>query len=194
MPRIVDESKMQRIKDAAIQLVVEKSYGGASISAIAKNAGVAEGYLYRYYNGKQDLILDLLHFRINVLVEMLEDFINTCTDVKEIIKRLYQKIFDIAKEHPDQLKFIHVLMHDYNFQVADEQREKMKSLSSKVIQMGIKKKDINPNVTEEEIFLMTIVYPIEFINMKLKNFFGNKTWNEPDIKRLTNFCINALKY
>jgi len=54
MPRLVDETKMHRIKDAAIELIVKNGYGGASISSIAKKAGVAEGYLYRYYNGKQD--------------------------------------------------------------------------------------------------------------------------------------------
>ncbi len=194
MSRIVDESKMQRIKKVALELVVQKGYGGASISAIAKEANVAEGYLYRYYNGKQDLIIDLLYSRINVLVEMLEKFINSCNDVKEIIKRLYKKIFEIAKDNPEHIKFIHVLMHDYNFQVSDEQRKEIKSLSYKVLQMGIENNDINKSVTEEEIFLMTIIYPIEFINMKMKNFFGNKTWTKTDISRLTNFCINALKY
>jgi len=194
MSLIVDETKMERIKDAAIELVVEKGYGGASISAIAKKANVAEGYLYRYYNSKQDLILDLLYSRINVLVEMLEKLINSCNDVKEIIKRLYKKIFEIAKDNPEHIKFIHVLMHDYNFQVSDEQRKEIKSLCNKVLQMGIEKDDISKCVSEEEIFLMTIVYPIEFINMKMKNFFNNGQWTKKDISRLTDLCINALKY
>jgi len=66
MPRIIDETKMLRIKEAAIELVVKNGYGGASISAIRKKAGVAEGYLYRHYNGKQDLILDLLYSQMKV--------------------------------------------------------------------------------------------------------------------------------
>ncbi|MEA3316928.1 MAG: TetR/AcrR family transcriptional regulator [Bacteroidota bacterium] len=193
MPRIVDETKMQRIKDATIELVVEKNYGGASISAIAKKAGVAEGYLYRYYSSKHDLILDLLYSRINFLIERLESLLDTCTDIKTIIKQLYERIFEIAEENPIHIKFIHVLMHNYNFIISDKQRTKIYELTTRVIKLGVKKNEINPNITEEEIFLITISYPLEFINMKLKNFFGDDKWTNSDVERLTNFCINALK-
>lgn len=193
MPRLVDETKMHRIKDAAIELVVQNGYGGASISAIAKKAGVAEGYLYRFYNGKQDLINDLLYSRVNVLIEKLENLIDTCTEVKNLLNLLYEKIFEIADEHPEHIKFIHVLMHDYNFQISDEQRKKIKNLCLKVLSQGIANKEINSTINEEEIYLMAVVYPIEFINMRMKSFFGNNKWNKTDISRLTDFSINALK-
>lgn len=193
MPRIIDETKILRIKDAAIELVVKNGYGGASISAIAKKAGVAEGYLYRYYTGKQDLITDLLYSRINVLVEKLENLIDTCQQVPEMIQLLFKKIFEIADKYPDHIKFVHVLMHDYNFQVSEEQRKQIKNLSSKVLLKGKENKEINPAITEEEIYLMAVVYPIEFINMRMKSFFGNQIWSKTDISRLADFCINALK-
>lgn len=193
MPRLVDETKMDRIKNAAIELVVEKGYGGASISSIARKAGVAEGYLYRDYTGKQDLIEDLLYSRINILIEKLESLIDTCSETHEIIQLLYQKIFNIAIEYPDHVKFIHVLMHDYNFQISAEQRKKIKELSSKVLLKGIENKEINAEINEEDIYLMAVVYPIEFINMRMKNFFGMNTWTKTDLSRLTNFCINTLK-
>lgn len=193
MPRLVDETKMDRIKNAAIELVVEKGYGGASISSIARKAGVAEGYLYRDYTGKQDLIEDLLYSRINILIEKLESLIDTCSETHEIIQLLYQKIFNIAIEYPDHIKFIHVLMHDYNFQISAEQRKKIKELSSKVLLKGIENKEINAEINEEDIYLMAVVYPIEFINMRMKKFFGMNTWTKTDLSRLTNFCINTLK-
>ena len=51
MARIIDDGKIQRIREATIALVVQNGYGGASISSIARRAGVAEGYLYRFYKG-----------------------------------------------------------------------------------------------------------------------------------------------
>jgi len=193
MPRLVDETKMVRIKNAAIELVVNNGYGGASISAIAKKAEVAEGYLYRYYNGKLDLITDLLYSHINVLIEKLENLIKNYTDVDEIITLLFQKIFEIATNNSDHIKFMHVLMHDYNFQISEEQRKQIKKISSQVISMGKENNKFNPSITEEEIFLMTIIYPIEFINMRMKDFFGKKTWSKSDISRTIEFCINTLK-
>jgi hypothetical protein len=192
MPRLVDETKLIRIKDAAIELVVSNGYGGASISSIAKKAEVAEGYLYRYYNGKQDLIEDLLFTRLKVLIEKLEHLIEICDTVSEIIERLFIRFFDLAKKNPEHIKFIHVLMHDYNFQVEDRQRKTIKSLCCKVLLKGKETKEICPKKTEEEIYLIAVTYPLEFINMRMKNFFNKNSCTKTDISRLTNFCINTL--
>jgi len=192
MPRLVDETKLFRIKRATIQLVVENGYGGASISAIAKRAEVAEGYLYRYYNSKQDLIKDLLFTHLKVLIEKLEHLIETCDNVSEIIENLFKRFFSIAKENPEHIKFIHVLMHDYNFQIEERQRKKIKNLCSMVLQKGKENKEIEPSKTEEEIYLITVIYPLEFINMRMKNFFNKNSCTKTDISRLTNFCINTL--
>ncbi|MBI9055831.1 MAG: TetR/AcrR family transcriptional regulator [Bacteroidales bacterium] len=192
MPRLVDETKLIRIKDAAIELIVSNGYGGASISSIAKKAEVAEGYLYRYYNSKQDLIEDLLFTRLKVLIEKLEHLIEICDTVSEIIERLFIRFFDLAKKNPEHIKFIHVLMHDYNFQVEDRQRKTIKSLCSKVLLKGKETKEICPKKTEEEIYLIAVTYPLEFINMRMKNFFNKNSCTKTDISRLTNFCINTL--
>jgi len=193
MPRIIDETKMLRIKEAAIELVVKNGYGGASISAIRKKAGVAEGYLYRHYNGKQDLILDLLYSQINNIIEKIESLLISCPEVKELIKQLIQTYFEIASAKPEYIKFIHVLMHDYNFQVSDEQRQQIKSLCTKIIIKGKNNKELNSTITEEDIYLMMVIHPIEFINLRFKSYFGNSSWTNTDISKLTDFCFNALK-
>jgi len=192
MPRLVDETKLIRIKNATIELIVENGYGGASISAIAKKAEVAEGYLYRYYNSKQDLIEDLLFTHLKVLIEKLEQLIETCDNISQIIEKLFKRFFDIAKENPEHIKFIHVLMHDYNFQIEERQRKKIKNLCSIVLLKGKENNEINSEITEEEIYLLAVVYPLEFINMRMKNFFNKNTCTKTDISRLTNFCINTL--
>lgn len=193
MARIVDETKLLRIKDAAVELVVKNGYGGASISAIRKKAGVAEGYLYRFYNSKEDLIIDLLYSHINTLIKKIETLLDTCTEVKKLIEQLFQEYFKIADTHPKKIKFMHVLMHDYNFQISDEQRQQIKNLSLKILLKGKENNEINSTITEEDIYLMIVVYPIEFINMRMKNYFGNDSWTNTDISKLTDFCTNALK-
>lgn len=193
MARIVDETKLLRIKDAAVELVVKNGYRGASISAIRKKAGVAEGYLYRFYNSKEDLIIDLLYSHINTLIKKIETLLDTCTEVKKLIEQLFQEYFKIADTHPKKIKFMHVLMHDYNFQISDEQRQQIKNLSLKILLKGKENNEINSTITEEDIYLMIVVYPIEFINMRMKNYFGNDSWTNTDISKLTDFCTNALK-
>jgi len=193
MARIIDETKLLRIKDAAVELVVTNGYGGASISAIRKKAGVAEGYLYRFYKSKEDLIIDLLYSHINTIIKKIETLLDTCTEVKDLIEQLFQEYFKIADNQPKKIKFMHVLMHDYNFQISDEQRQQIKNLCLKLLLKGKENNEINSTITEEDIYLITVVYPIEFINMRMKNYFGNDSLTNTDVSKLTDFCTNALK-
>jgi hypothetical protein len=38
-----------------------------------------------------------------------------------------------------------------------------------------------------------VIYPIEFINLRMKGFFGQTGWTNEDQKRVAAFSINALK-
>ncbi|HEY3389139.1 MAG TPA: TetR/AcrR family transcriptional regulator, partial [Prolixibacteraceae bacterium] len=133
MARIIDDGKIQRIREATIELVVQNGYGGAAISSIARRAGVAEGYLYRFYKSKQELVTELLYTKIAQIIEKLEFLLNSGLSIKEVIRQLIGELFEMATISPEEIKFIHVLMHDYNFQVSDEQRLHIKNLCEKVI-------------------------------------------------------------
>jgi TetR/AcrR family transcriptional regulator, repressor of fatR-cypB operon len=193
MARIIDEGKIQRIREATIELVVQNGYGGAAISSIARRAGVAEGYLYRFYKSKQELVTELLYTKVAQIIEKLEFLLNSCTSIKEVIYQLIGELFKMASDSPEEIKFIHVLMHDYNFQVSDEQRQHIKSLCERVIIIGIKNGELNKNISPEEAYGIVIIYPIEFINLRMKGFFGSTSWTSEDQKRVAEFSINALK-
>lgn len=193
MARLIDEGKIQRIREATIELVVQKGYGGAAISSIANHAGVAEGYLYRFYSSKQELVTALLYSNIAHIIEKLELLLNTCTSSKEVINQLIAELFKMADDSPEEIKFIHVLMHDYNFQVSDEQRQHIKSLCEKVIRLGIANAEMSSNISPEEAFGMVVIYPIEFMNLRMKGFFRHTGWTTEEQKRVAEFSINALK-
>ena len=88
---------------------------------------------------------------------------------------------------------MHVLMHDYNFQISDDQRQQIKSLCEKVVQTGIANGEINKAITAEEAYGMVVIYPLEIINLRMKGFFGNHNWTTEDQNRIAEFSINALK-
>jgi TetR/AcrR family transcriptional regulator, repressor of fatR-cypB operon len=193
MARIIDEGKIQRIREATIELVVQNGYGGAAISSIARRAAVAEGYLYRFYSSKHELVTELLYSRVAKIIEKLEYLLSSCSSIKEVIGQLIGVLFKMATDSPEEIKFIHVLMHDYNFQVSDEQRQLTKELCEKVISVGIRNGEVNSSITPEEAYGMVIIYPIEFINLRIKGFFGSVGWTGEEQKRVIEFSINALK-
>jgi len=193
MARVIDEGKIERIREATIEFVVQNGYGGAAISSIARRAGVAEGYLYRFHRSKHELVTELLYSKVAQIIEKLEILLNTCPGMKEVIFGLIGEFFKMATDTPEQIKFIHVLMHDYDFQISDDQRQQIKNLCEKVVQTGIANGEINKAITAEEAYGMVVIYPLEIINLRMKGFFGNSTWTTEDQNRIAEFSINALK-
>lgn len=177
-----------------MQMVVAKGFGNASISEIAKKAGVAEGYLYRYYKGKTELVEDLLYTNLKGLMDKLEDLLESNHTIGEIFDRLIRTVVSMAKENPERIKFLHVMMNDYNFKIEESQRMRIFSLCKKAKEKGCNSGDIHPEITEEEIYLLGVSYPIQFINLRLKAFFDQSDLNEPEIQKIIRVCRNSLKY
>lgn len=66
-----------KILDAALILFSEKGYNGATTSEIAREAGVAEGTIFRYFPSKKDLLFSVAN---PVVVDSLKNII---ADFKE---------------------------------------------------------------------------------------------------------------
>lgn len=193
MARKTDESRIERIRQVAQQMVVEQGFGGASVSAIARKAGVAEGYLYRFYPGKADLVNDLLFSSLNELADRLEKILDDNHSLDEILGCLLDSLFQLAQENPDRIKFLYVLMHDYNFRIQAEQRDRIFNLCNRLIQKGKDSGKLRDQINEEQIFLLAVAYPIQFINLRLKGFFYKSGFGDSDKETITNICIHALK-
>jgi len=193
MARIVDETKIERIKEATIQMVVSKGVGGASISEIAHKAGVAEGYLYRHYSGKTELINDLLFTIMNEVLNELQKLIDEQHPVDEIIEKVVRILFDLANRNPERIKFLYVLRNDYNFSIQKDQQERIFSLCKRVKVMGHAAGTVDSTLSEEEIYLLGVAYPIQFINLRLKSFFYQSQLGENEIKKVLHICLNSIK-
>lgn len=192
MARTIDDTKIERIREAAISLVVRNGYGNASISEIARMAGVAEGYLYRHYKGKAELVEDLLYQNINLLADNLEHQLDEKQSIKDIFEQIIRTLFSLAERNPEQIKFIYVLMNDYNFKIQEVQRERIFNLCSRVKAKGLLQKELREDISEEEIYLLGVSYPIQFINLRLKNFFNESKLGEEEIQRVMLICKNTI--
>lgn len=70
-----DGDKRQKIMTAALRLFAERGFHGAPTSAIAAEAGVGVGTIYRYFKDKESLIHELCaelrqHYETAVLAEL----------------------------------------------------------------------------------------------------------------------------
>ncbi|UFJ39842.1 TetR/AcrR family transcriptional regulator [Brevibacillus humidisoli] len=86
--------KQRSILEAAIKLFAGKGFHATSTSEIAKEAGVAEGTIFRHYKTKKDILIAAV---APVIVKIAAPFI--LSDIREILKTQVQKSFaDVASE------------------------------------------------------------------------------------------------
>src|SRR6266566_722862 len=60
--------KRARILDAAIRVFAERGFHSATVAEIARAAGVADGTIYLYFKGKDDLLLRLFDEKMTELL------------------------------------------------------------------------------------------------------------------------------
>ncbi len=82
------EAKRRRILRAAIDVFARKGYFTARMTDVATEAGVADGTLYLYFEGKEDLLLNIFDFVLGHFVEQVEREIKDVDDPEEKLRIL----------------------------------------------------------------------------------------------------------
>jgi AcrR family transcriptional regulator len=93
--------KEEKILESAIQVFSEKGFSASTTKEIAKNAGVAEGTIFRYFKTKKDILRGILIKSINlfggkVVIDGIEK-IAKGTDGKDLRAILKELIYDRLK-------------------------------------------------------------------------------------------------
>ncbi|MCG5252838.1 TetR/AcrR family transcriptional regulator [Brevibacillus agri] len=153
-----DESEMtekqRNILRASVKLFAEKGFHASSTSEIAKEAGVAEGTIFRHYKSKKDILLAVV---APVLVKFAAPFI--LKDVREIFKEQAQKPFGeiVTELYRNRLnlvvaneKHIRILLQEAFFH--DEIREPLiatvfkdaKLMAQKLIEAKVAEGELRP--------------------------------------------------
>lgn len=194
MARITDPSKIERIKKATMDLVVKYGYRGTSIGAIANEAEVSMGYLYRHYKGKSDLIEDLIEYNFNIFKDIFKSIAGGTT-VKEIFYNITNILFDLAINYPIHAKFLCSLIFDQSFEIKKRKFKETGAdkLVNTILELGIKNGEINPKITLQEIVLVLFTITFHYIAINLDEDNDKEKFTEKQARRVTEICLNALK-
>ena len=100
MARPKSEDKKQALLDAATAAFAQSGIA-ASTALIARNAGVAEGTLFRYFATKDDLLNALyLHLKQDLCQTMLAELDRTLTLPKEHTRNIWNSYVDWGIRNP----------------------------------------------------------------------------------------------
>lgn len=101
-----DDEKAQRIKQAVIRVVLEEGFGDASISKIAKCAGVSQATVYIYYDSKESMLRSIYLDCAEELWDYLLLSTEGLHDGREILRRLIGGYYSFMRENETLFRFI----------------------------------------------------------------------------------------
>jgi AcrR family transcriptional regulator len=97
--RLSPEERRQRILDAAVEQFAERGYEGASISEIARGAGVVASVIYDHFPSKRALHVQLLEIHGSALIERAVRPVEGATP-QDLLRWSIEAFFEFMEEDP----------------------------------------------------------------------------------------------
>ncbi len=173
---MVEEDKKKRILDAALKLFIENGIDNTSISLISKEAGVAAGTLYLYFENKVDLIGELGTSIKDESLASFRDLIESSVDY-ESLEKFWLETVEWGVNNPDKYKFMMQFNSSpYHTEAKDDKIRNFGKNMNKLIEDGINNKilkDLPPKYILD-FFMAHFIFTIEYIiqtNTKERKIF-----------------------
>ena len=151
--------KHSKIIRAATKVFAKKGFFNARISDIAKEAKVADGTIYLYFNNKYDMLLSVFEEKIGKLVEQITTQIEKEDDPRRMLEIFIENHLREMKKNKNLAEVIQIELRQTNKIIKDYRNNKFSeylNIISTIIKKGQKekvfRKDILPGIAKRAIF------------------------------------------
>jgi TetR/AcrR family transcriptional regulator, fatty acid metabolism regulator protein len=103
-----DPDKPQQILAAATRVFARKGYYNARVSDIAREAGIAAGTIYLYFDTKEEILITLFRKNMAEFVSAVWRAIAREQDAVAKVKRLVELHFEILERQPELAEVVQV--------------------------------------------------------------------------------------
>ena len=108
MARTKVDNKRERILEAAERVFAKKGFHSARVSDIAREADVADGTIYIYFESKEDLILSIFKEKIGAWIDELKKKLEACKSAKEKLRVIVDTHFRTLYENPHLAQIVQI--------------------------------------------------------------------------------------
>ncbi len=115
--RMNKEARRLQIIESSMKIFIERGYNGATTADIAKEAGISEVTLFRYFSSKKELFMEGVE---PILVTTLENSIIASKDLEPVerLKYILESRIKLISKHHQVIKLI-LMESQINSEVAD---------------------------------------------------------------------------
>lgn len=151
--------KHAKIIRAATKVFAKKGFFNARISDIAKEAKVADGTIYLYFNNKFDILVSVFEQEIGRLIEQTNALLEKEDDPRKMLEIFITKHLTEMKKNKNLAEVIQIELRQTNKLVKDYRNNKYSiyvDILSSIIKKGQEQKifreDVMPGIAKRAIF------------------------------------------
>jgi len=154
-----DETKHQKIIQAAAKVFAEKGFYNSRVSEIAKEANVADGTIYLYFKNKDDILISLFEEEFGRIVENIRKELSREKNALDKIRRFAFAHLSIVSDTPHLAEVLGVevrqsgkFMKEYINRPFMEYLNLVRSIFMEGQESGLIRKDLTPGVMKRALF------------------------------------------
>ncbi len=154
-----DINKHSKIITAATKVFAKKGFFNARISDIAKEAKVADGTIYLYFNNKYDILVSVFEEEIGKIVDLIRRSLADETDPRKMLEIYATKHLQAMKKNKNLAEVMQIELRQTNKLIKDYRNNKFSEytdLVADIISLGQKqaiyRPEIEPNIAKRFFF------------------------------------------
>jgi len=159
MSKRKNNEKYYRIIEAATKVFAKKGFYQSKISEIAKEAKIADGTIYIYFENKDDILISLFEEQMKGVIDNMEVQISGIDDPARKLERFASTHLDLIEKNQDMAEIIQVelrqsgkFMKEYKNEKFIQYLDIIGDIISEGQERGIFRKDVIPKVAKRAFF------------------------------------------
>lgn len=159
MSKRKDNEKYHRIIEAATKVFAKNGFYQSKIAQIAKEAGVADGTIYIYFENKDDILISLFEEQMKVVLDNMALQVAKIDDPAEKLEKFASTHLGLIEMNKDMAEIIQVelrqsgkFMKEYKNERFMEYLDIIGDIIIEGQKSGLFKKDVIPGIAKRAFF------------------------------------------
>lgn len=190
------EQNREAILQSARELIAQGGIKDAQIQAIAERAGVSSGLVYRYFDNKSQVLIEVLSEAIQHEVKILNHIAESELTSKQKLDKAVTTFVKRAMNSPQ-------LAYSLMFEPVDAELEHERFRSKQLIKQSIKEILVAGKINGEFGFedlntaALCVVGAMTFVVIEplnpSRNVMFDQNYKDYFVKQIAQFCVNAVQ-
>jgi len=193
--RLPAEERRKQILKSAVTVFARSNYRAARVAEIAAEADISEALLYKFFDSKQAIFLEILQHMSERIVASWQEEVDREEDALLAVRNMGITYYRRMKQHPEELRVqFQAISEVADQQIAERLRKDHQNYMrfiTGVIRKGMRQGSVRKDLDLEMLGFLFDGGGILMNMMKLLSF--ERKFNEKTVLRLMNHLVDSIR-